>query len=142
MKPPSQLKRELDTIKFRLKNNSKQWIDTYPDYKMGLNNNVFNRAQNGLFKTYQDLITFQAKMTGNVDTLNYYLEGKDSNITNIKKEYIDNNLKLKSSISNNLSSVPFKFDKYDETYENLIYLSYYIISGMTLSFFIYKQIKE
>ena len=109
---------------------------------MGLNNNVFNRAQNGLFKTYQDLITFQAKITGNVDTLNYYLEGKDSNITNIKKEYNDNNLKLKSSISNNLSSVPFKFDKYDETYENLIYLSYYIISGMTLSFFIYKQIKE
>ena len=142
MKPPNQLKTELDQIKFRIKHNSDQWVSKYPDYKMGLNANVFNRAQNGLFKTYQDLLLFQAKMTGNVDTLNYYLEGKDTRIAGVKQEYDSNQLKLESNISKNIASNPLKIDKYDETYENIIYLSYYIIGGMTLSFFIYKQIKE
>lgn len=142
MKPPSQLKEELEELKFRLKHNSEQWITKYPDYKMGLNAHIFFRAQNGLFKTYQDLLLFQAKMSGNVETLNYYLETKDTKIKGIKNEYDNNQLKLESNISKNIASKPFKIDKYDETYENLIYLSYYIIGGMTLSFFIYKQIKE
>lgn len=142
MKPPSQLKRELDELKFRFKHNSDQWVNKYPDYKMGLNANVFNRAQNGLFKTYQDLLLFQAKMSGNVETLNYYLENKDTRIKGIKQEYDSNQLKLESNISKNTASKPFKIDKYDETYENIIYLSYYIMGGMTLSFFIYKQMKE
>ena len=74
--------------------------------------------------------------------MNYYLETKDTKIKGIKHEYDNNHINLENRISKNVASKPFKIDKYDETYENLIYLSYYIIGGMTLSFFIYKQIKE
>ena len=81
-------------------------------------------------------------MSGNVETLNYYLENKDTRIKGIKQEYDSSQLKLESNISKNTASKPFKIDKYDETYENIIYLSYYIMGGMTLSFFIYKQMKE
>ena len=98
--------------------------------------------ETGMFKTYQDILVLQAKLKGNVNTNSLFLSDKDSQIKNIKNEYDSNSVKLKSDIARNLASDPFKLNKYDDTYESMLYLSYYFIGSMTLSFFIYKQLKE
>ena len=95
-----------------------------------------------MFTTYQDILILQANLKGNVNANNVFLSDKDSKIKNIKNEYDSMNVKLKSNIARNLASGPFKLNKYDDTYESMLYLSYYFIGSMTLSFFIYKQLKE
>ena len=139
---PDKLQKQLNRLKFRMKHNTQNWIKTYPNYKRNIDTVIFNRAQNGMFTTYQDILILQANLKGNVNTNNVFLSDKDSKIKNIKNEYDSMNVKLKSNIARNLASGPFKLNKYDDTYESMLHLSYYFIGSMTLSFFIYKQLKE
>ena len=54
----------------------------------------------------------------------------------------DSKIQLGTKLGANNASIPFKIDKYNENSESYIISSYYFISLLTMSFFIYKQLKQ
>ena len=51
-------------------------------------------------------------------------------------------LDLETAVANNKSGKPLKVDKYDENSRAYILLSEYTIGILSISYFIYKQLKQ
>ena len=63
-------------------------------------------------------------------------------VSRILDKYGKEKVTLDSILANNVAGKPLKVDKYDENSQSYVYSSYYIIGILTMSFFIYKQLKQ
>ena len=142
MTTPQFFKEKLDTLNIRWTNAKNNYKSSYSNAQLGLDNGSNVRARDAATKTYSDILQLEAKMIGTMSSANSYLSNKDSQIKYIKNKYNNSKIQLDTEHGNNNASLPFKIDKYNENSERYIISSYYIISLLTMSFFIYKQLKQ
>ena len=140
---PDKHKQKLHLLKFRWKRATKNYISQYPRYKMGFDSQGFRAGPLAtITQTAGDITLYKAQLTGTIQQLNKHLTLIDKNINDLKKQYKNENIKLTTQLGANNASDPFKSDKYNENSKGYIFASYYTISLLTLTFFIYKQIKQ
>lgn len=120
---------------------SNQYISSYPDKKMNTDGGSNNTAYNQMVGVGVDIDTLQAQINGYISENKEYFLQTDNQIQEAKNKYNDSVLQLKNVLGTNRASTPLKVDKYDQSSQSYILLSYYTISILTMSFFIYKQLK-
>ena len=67
---------------------------------------------------------------------------QDGRINFIKTKYNSEKLNLETALGNNEAGKPMKIDKYNENSISYILSSYYTIGILSISYFIYKQLKQ
>ena len=142
MTTPNVFKEKLDTLNIRWTNAKNNYKASYSDAQLGLDTAKNVRARDAAIKTYSDILQLEAKMIGTMSAANSYLSNKDNQIKYVKTKYNDSKIQLGTKLGANNASIPFKIDKYNENSESYIISSYYFISLLTMSFFIYKQLKQ
>ena len=142
MTEPKQLESQLKTLKFRWNNATTQYINTYPDAALGLDTTQNSRNYQSVLTTKRDINLLQATLNGLLDTTGNYIKSQDGRINTIKKNYNRDKLNLVTAQSNNESGKPMKIDKYNENNKAYILTSYYTIGIISISYFIYKQLKQ
>ena len=142
MTEPKQLEGQLKTLRFRWNNATKQYINTYPDAALGLDSTQNSRNYQSVLATKRDINLLQATLNGLLSTTGNYIKSQDSRINTIKNNYNRDKLNLVTAESNNNSGKPMKIDKYNENSKAYILTSYYTIGILSISYFIYKQLKQ
>ena len=135
------LDKELKTLRFTWKNATENYIRTYPDFALGIDTVQNSRANNSLVTTKVNINIFVAKLKGILNQQVSFLKTEDRRINNMKTKYNDSKLDLDTELSNNNAGRPLKIDKYDENSKSYIYTSYYTVGILSMSYFIYKQLK-
>jgi len=136
------LDEELKTLKFVWKSATDKYIKTYPDFALGIDTVQNSRANNSIVDTKVKINIFTAKLKGLINNKVGFLDVESSRINSIKTKYSDSKLDLDTELSNNNSSKPLKIDKHNENSKSYIYTSYYTIGIVSMSYFIYKQLKQ
>ena len=140
---PTKLKGEVSNLKFRWQNATKQYVDTYADKATGLDNTQNDRAQAAVVKTRADINIMQSKLKGAIETTANYIETVEKGpIALYKKQYADNKSDLSNSINNGRAGKRMKIDKYNENSKAYILTSFYSIGILSITYFIYKQLKQ
>ena len=139
---PTNLTENLKQYKFRWKNATDRYVQTYPDKKVNNNATQNNRAYSTVLGIANELFVFKANLKGDIANSKSYINNADKTIDKTIKEYENSKVDLVTAIGTNKSSKPFKINKYDENNESYINTIAYIISIFSTSFFIYKQIKQ
>ena len=142
MTEPKQLESQLKRLKFRWNNATTQYINTYPNAALGLDRTQNSRNYQSVLTTKRDINLLQATLNGLLDTTGNYIKSQDSRINTIKNNYNRDKLNLVTAQSNNESGKPMKIDKYNENNKSYILTSYYTIGILSISYFIYKQLKQ
>tara|TARA_Y100001936_G_C15988537_1_gene620937 strand:+ start:218 stop:655 length:438 start_codon:yes stop_codon:yes gene_type:complete len=140
---PKKLKEDVSNLKFRWQNATKQYVDTYADKATGLDNTQNDRAQAAVVKTRADINIMQSKLKGAIETTANYIETVEKGpIALYKKQYADNKSDLSNSINNGRAGKRMKIDKYNENSKAYILTSFYSIGILSITYFIYKQLKQ
>lgn len=139
---PTNLTENLKQYKFRWKNATDRYVQTYPDKKVNNNATQNNRAYSTVLGIANELFVFKANLKGDIANSKSYINNADKTIDKTIKEYENSKVDLVTAIGTNKSSKPFKINKYDENNESYINTIAYIIAIFSTSFFIYKQIKQ
>lgn len=142
MSEPKQLESKLKTLRFRWNNATKQYINTYPQAASGLDNTQNSRNYQSVLSTKKDINILQATLNGLLSTTGNYINSQDNRINLMKKKYNEQKLDLVTEKSNNKAGKPMKIDKYNENSKAYILSSYYTIGILSISYFIYKQLKQ
>ncbi len=142
MTEPKQLESQIKSLRFRWNNATKQYIDTYPSAALGLDKIQNSRNYQSVLATRRDINILQATLNGLLSTTGAYIDSQDSRINTIKKKYNRQKLDLTTEKGNNLSGKPMKYDKYNENSKGYVLTSYYTIGILSISYFIYKQLKQ
>jgi len=139
---PTTLTDQMKQYKFRWKNATDRYVQTYPDKKVNNNAIQNNRAYSSVLGIANELFVFKANLKGDIANSKSYINDADKIINKTIKEYENSKVNLVTAIGTNKSSKPFKINKYDENNESYINSIAYIIAIFSTSFFIYKQIKQ
>jgi hypothetical protein len=139
---PKKLENQLRDLKTRWNIHTNSYVATFPDAKMEVNTVPNDRAYNAVMKVMGDIRLLDAHLKSKVSTSTNFLINMDKRISNIKDKYGKEKVTLDSILANNVAGKPLKVDKYDENSQSYVYSSYYIIGILTMSFFIYKQLKQ
>jgi len=139
---PTTLTDQMKQYKFRWKNATDRYVQTYPDKKVNNNPTQNNRAYSTVLGIANELFVFKANLKGDISNSKSYINDADKTIDKTIKEYENSKVDLVTAIGTNKSSKPFKINKYDENNESYINSIAYIIAIFSTSFFIYKQIKQ
>ena len=139
---PTTLTESVKQYKFRWKNATDRYVQTYPDKKVNNNATQNNRAYSTVLGIANELFVFKANLKGDIANSKSYINNADKTIDKTIKEYENSKVDLVTAIGTNKSSKPFKINKYDENNESYINTIEYIIAIFSTSFFIYKQIKQ
>ena len=140
---PTKLKEDVANLKFRWQNATKQYVDTYADKAAGLDSTQNDRAQAAVVKTRADINIMQSKLKGAIETSADYIKSvEDGPIALYKKQYADNKGDLSNSINNGRAGKRMKIDKYNENSKAYILTSFYSIGILSITYFIYKQLKQ
>lgn len=140
---PTKLKEDVSNLRFRWQNATKQYVDTYADKATGLDNAQNDRAQAAVIKTRADINIMQSKLKGAIETTADYIETIEKGpIALYKKQYADNKSELSNKINNGRAGKRMKVDKYNENSKAYILTSFYSIGILSITYFIYKQLKQ
>lgn len=140
---PTKLKEDVSNLRFRWQNATKQYVDTYADKATGLDNAQNDRAQAAVIKTRADINIMQSKLKGAIETTADYIETIEKGpIALYKKKYADNKSELSNKINNGRAGKRMKVDKYNENSKAYILTSFYSIGILSITYFIYKQLKQ
>tara|TARA_B100001769_G_scaffold193732_1_gene154327 strand:+ start:109 stop:537 length:429 start_codon:yes stop_codon:yes gene_type:complete len=142
MSEPKQLESRVKTLRFRWNNATKQYINTYPQAALGLDKTQNSRNYQSVLSTKRDINLLQATLNGLLQTTGSYIESQDNRINLMKNKYNKDKLDLVTEKGNNQSGKPMKIDKYNENSKAYILSSYYTIGILSISYFIYKQLKQ
>ena len=94
-------------------------------------------------KTRADINIMQSKLKGAIETSADYIKSvEDGPIALYKKQYADNKGDLSNSINNGRAGKRMKIDKYNENSKAYILTSFYSIGILSITYFIYKQLKQ
>mgnify|MGYP001235595599 CR=1 FL=1 len=139
---PKQLEQQLKTLKFRWDNATKQYISTYPNAALGIDKVQHTRHYKSVIAAKTDIELLQATLKGLLATTNGQIQTQNNRINFLKKKIDDSKLDLVTEKSNNNAGNPMKIDKYNENGKAYIFTSYYTIGILSISYFIYKQLKQ
>ena len=142
MSEPKILKEKISSLQQIWKAQSQEYIKTYPDAKLGTNATLNRRSFDNLVDTYSKMISFDAQLHGLSDGVNVNLEKWDNKLVSLKNAIGNNKQGLINEYSTNIASSRLKTDKYNSNSESYITASFYILSLSTITFFIYKQLKQ
>ena len=142
MSEPKILKQKISSLQQIWNSQTKEYIKTYPDAKLGTNNTLHQRSFNNLVDTYSKMVSFDAQLHGLSDGVNVNLEKWDNKLVSLKNAIGNNKQGLINEYSTNIASSRLKTDKYNSNSESYITASFYILSLSTITFFIYKQLKQ
>jgi predicted PolB exonuclease-like 3'-5' exonuclease len=84
----------------------------------------------------------QATLNGLLTTTGTYIDSQSNRINLMKNKYNKDKLDLVTENGKNESGKPMKIDKYNENSKAYILTSYYTIGILSISYFIYKQLKQ
>lgn len=140
---PDQLRKNNMTMKLRWTNATNAYIKTYPDSALGIDTGGQNsRAYGTIVSVKRDINFFVASLKGLIDAHVSFLKMEDKRINTIKTKYNDSRVGLTTELSNNNAGKPLKIDKYNDNTKSYIYTSYYTVGILSMSYFIYKQLKQ
>lgn len=136
------LKEKLDSLKKIWDAQSTTYVNTKPSAELENNNTVNAQALSNLANTYGKFLTLDAQLTGVSNGANVYLKSWDNKMDILKRSIGNSKQTLKNEINTNNASGRMKTDKYNYNSETYIQASFYILSISTITFFIYKQLKQ
>ena len=90
----------------------------------------------------KDIKKFNGVLKGSISNSVTFLDTTGKQIKLVKKRYKNSKLSLESALAENKAGKPLKTNKYNENSQSYIYTSYYTIGILSISFFIYKQLKQ
>ena len=142
------LKNELETQQSIWSSEYDKWYKAFAEEKM---KNDYIEGREGAQSTiaFDRLVDVEAKLRTIESQLKTHISGAEKNIT-IKSDILKNKRyvnsdsinKKKTYIDKNKSSGVRQIDKLDEKSRGYLTTTFYSISLITMSFFIYKQLKE
>lgn len=133
---------ELDSLNLIWNSFSTTYINTKAESELDKTSNVNSQAMSNLANTYGKYKALNAKLTGATDGLNTNLSIVDNKIKNLKSKIGNNKQELINEMNINIASDRLRTDKYNYNSETYIQASFYVLSISTLTFFIYKQLKQ
>jgi len=142
MSDPKRMREDLKKLKFRWNHATKQYVDTYPDFATGINKVPNSRALAAIKEVMKDIKTFNGVLTGNITGSVSFLNQTSKMIKSEKDKYYNAKESLETELGGNKAGKPMKINKYNENSQSYIYTSYYVIGILSISFFIYKQLKQ
>ena len=142
MSEPKILKEKISSLKQIWDSQTQEYIKTKPEAELGSNNTLNQRSFNNLVDTYSKMVSFDAQLHGLSDGVNINLEKWDNKLVSLKSAIGNNKQGLINEYSTNIASSRLKTDKYNSNSESYITASFYILSLSTITFFIYKQLKQ
>lgn len=132
----------LDSLNLIWKNMCTTYINTKAESEIDKTSNVNSQAMSNLVNTYGKYKSLDAKLTGSIDGLNNNLSDVDGEIQLLKSRIGNDKQELINQININNSSGRLKTDKYNYNSKTYIQASFYVLSISTITFFIYKQLKQ
>ena len=142
MSEPKILKEKISSLKQIWDSQTKEYIKTKPEAELGSNNTLNQRSFNNLVDTYSKMVSFDAQLHGLSEGVNVNLEKWDNKLVSLKNAIGNNKQGLINEYNTNIASNRLKTDKYNSNSESYITASFYILSLSTITFFIYKQLKQ
>jgi hypothetical protein len=142
MSNPKTMREDLKRLKLRWNLATKQYVDTYPDFATGINKAPNSRAMDAVLGVMKDVKKFKGVLTGNITGSVTFLNETSKMIKTTKDKYNNSKLSLQSELAGNKAGKPMKINKYNENGQSYIYTSYYVVGILSMSFFIYKQLKQ
>ena len=142
MVKPNILNEKIKSLKQIWDTQTESYITTYPDKKLGIDSKLNDQSFSNLVDTYSKMVSLNAQILGVSTGVNENLKEWDNKLVNLKNAIGNNKQELMNEYSSNNASGRLKTDKYNENSETYIKASFYILSISTLSFFIYKQLKQ
>ena len=139
---PDILNQKIKSLKQIWDTQTQTYITTYPDKKLGIDSKLNDQSFSNLVDTYSKMISLNAQILGVSTGVNENLKEWDNKLVNLKNAIGNNKQDLMNEYGSNNASGRLKTDKYNENSETYIKASFYILSISTLSFFIYKQLKQ
>ena len=101
MSEPKQLESRVKTLRFRWNNATKQYIDTYPQAALGLDNTQNSRNYQSVLSTKRDINLLQATLNGLLSTTGSYIDSQSNRINLMKTKYNKDKLDLVIKQGNN-----------------------------------------
>ena len=141
MTNPDILKQKIKSLKQIWDTQTKTYVDTYPEKKLG-NSKLNDQSFSNLVDTYSKMVSLDAQLHGVSNGINDNLKNWDNKLVNLKNAIGNNKQALINEYSSNNASGRLKTDKYNANSETYINASFYILSISTITFFIYKQLKQ
>ena len=141
------LKRQIET-KTRLWNNIAlpEYYKAYADKEINSNRpnaeDYFNSQKNILLTIYAQVEVIESKISGYIKTNSNQIIEKTNKIKNLRLNSENSIANMENDIEKNKTGVTLKTDKIDEKSRAYLSTSFYTISLITMSFFIYKQLKQ
>ena len=142
MASPKILKQKIKSLEQIWNSQTKSYIDTYPEKKLGTNSSLNDRSFSNLVDTYSKMVSLDAQLHGVSNGVNDNLKMWDNKLVTLKNAIGNNKTALMNEYDSNVASGRLKTDKYNANSETYINASFYILSITTLTFFIYKQLKQ
>ena len=136
------LKEKLDSLQKIWDSQGKTYVNTKPAAELEDNSTVNAQALSNLANTYGKFLSLDAQLTGVTNGVNVSLKSWDNKMDTLKKTIGNNKQELTNELNINDASGRMKTDKYNANSETYIQASFYILSVSTLTFFIYKQLKQ
>ena len=142
MSEPNVLKQKISSLQQIWNSQTKEYIKTKAEAELESNNTLNQRSFNNLVDTYSKMVSLDAQILGVSTGVNENLKEWDNKLVNLKNAIGNNKQALINEYSSNNASGTLKTDKYNTNSESYITASFYILSISTLTFFIYKQLKQ
>ena len=142
MSEPNVLKQKISSLQQIWNSQTKEYIKTKAEAELESNNTLNQRSFNNLVDTYSKMVSLNAQILGVSNGDNENLKEWDNKLVNLKNAIGNNKQQLINEYSTNNASGTLKTDKYNANSESYITASFYILSISTLTFFIYKQLKQ
>ena len=108
MSEPKILKEKISSLQQIWKSQSQEYINTYPDAKLGTNTTLNRRSFDNLVDTYSKMISFDAQLHGLSDGVNVNLEKWDNKLVSLKNAIGNNKQGLINEYSTNNASSRLK----------------------------------
>lgn len=141
MTNPDILKQKIKSLKQIWDSQTKTYVDTYPEKKLG-DSKLNDQSFSNLVDTYSKMVSLDAQLHGVSNGVNDNLKMWDNKLVNLKNAIGNNKQALINEYSTNNASGRLKTDKYNANSETYINASFYILAISTITFFIYKQLKQ
>ena len=142
MSEPNVLKQKISSLQQIWNSQTKEYIKTKAEAELESNNTLNQRSFINLVDTYSKMVSFDAQLHGLSEGVNVNLKTWDNKLVSLKNAIGNNKQELINEYGSNIASNRLKTDKYNSNSESYITASFYILSISTITFFIYKQLKQ
>ena len=142
------LKTKIDTIKTQWGITLEKYYEAYADKKTKENDSnsgvvsAFGGERQNLLTLFAEVEKIESTISGLITTNSRQIKKKTNQIKNMRLNSENSIANMEKDIEKNKTGVTLKTDKIDEKSRAYLSTSFYTISLITMTFFIYKQLKQ